>query len=712
MSAIPSNPSRREFLHTAAVAGGGLLVGFALPGRWTAAAEAGSAPFKPNAFIRIGSDDSITLVVSMAEMGQGVLTSLPQLLAEELEANWGRIHVEQAPVDPAYNNPLFGMQGTGGSSSVKAFWEPLRHAGAAAREMLISAAAATWGVERSTCHARDGAVHHASGKTLSYGALAARAAQVPVPVDPPLKDAKDFRIVGKPLLRLDSPGKINGSARFGLDVQVPGLLTAVIARAPAIGAKVTSFDAGRAKAVAGVKHVVQIDAGIAVVADGFWAAKAGRDALEVNWDSGTISSLSSKGIREAMLERLKTPGLVARNEGDVSTANPTAPLEAVYEAPYLAHACMEPMNATASVTDAGVEIWAPTQASGVNRAVVAKITGVPPERVNVTTTLLGGGFGRRFAQDFVIAAVQASKAVGAPVKVVYTREDDMRGLFYRPAAVARIRSGVDAAGRPAFLDARVACPSVRQASGMGPPTGLDETAVEGLHEWPYATPHVHIEWAQHEPGVGVWFWRSVGNSQNAFFAESFIDELAHAAKQDPVAYRRALLGSHPRHLAVLELAAAKAGWGTPVAKGHARGVAVCESFGSYVAEVVEASLRPDGTPRIHRVVCAVDCGMMVNPGIVRRQVQSAVIYGLSAALHGEITIEGGRVQQKNFDDYPVLRIDEAPTIEVHLVSSTENPTGIGEPGTPPIAPALANALFALTGKRVRRLPFKPGDFAA
>jgi isoquinoline 1-oxidoreductase beta subunit len=364
------------------------------------------------------------------------------------------------------------------------------------------------------------------------------------------------------------------------------------------------------------------------------------------------------------------------------------------------------------VTDAGVDIWAPTQASGVNRAVVAKMTGIPPERINVTTTLLGGGFGRRFAQDFVIAAVQVSKAVGAPVKVIYTREDDMRGLHYRPASVVRVRGGLDGAGKPALLDARVACPSVMQASGMGPPTGLDESSVEGLREWPYATPHVHVEWAQHEPGVGVWFWRSVGNSQNAFFAESFIDELAHAAKQDPFAYRRELLAQHPRHRAVLELAAAKAGWGSPLPKGRARGIAVCESFESYVAEVVEASLRPDGTPRIHRVVCAVDCGMTVNPGIVRRQVQSAVIFGLSAALHGEITLEAGRVQQKNFDDYPVVRIDEAPPIEVHLVESSEKPTGIGEPATPPLAPALGNALFALTGKRVRRLPFKAGDFSA
>jgi isoquinoline 1-oxidoreductase subunit beta len=413
-----------------------------------------------------------------------------------------------------------------------------------------------------------------------------------------------------------------------------------------------------------------------------------------------------------MLGRLKSEGIVGRTEGDVATAKPATTLEATYEAPYLAHACMEPMNCTASVTSSGVDIWAPTQAAGVNRMVIAKFVGVPPEKVSVTTTLLGGGFGRRFAQDFVIAAVQISKSVGAPVKVVFMREDDMRAQFYRPASVARLRGGIDASGKPALLDARIACSSISQVSGMGPQTGLDETAVEGVREWPYATPNIRVEWAQYEPGVGVWYWRSVGNSQNAFFAESFIDELAHAARQDPFEYRRALLEQHPRHRAVLELAAKQAGWGSQLPKGRARGIAVCESFNSYVAEVVEVSLRPDGTPRLHRVVCAVDCGMTVNPGIVRRQAQSAVVFALSAALHGEITVDGGRIQQKNFDDYPVARMDEVPPIEVHLVSSTEKPTGIGEPATPPLAPALANALFALTGRRVRRLPIKVGDFAA
>jgi isoquinoline 1-oxidoreductase subunit beta len=344
--------------------------------------------------------------------------------------------------------------------------------------------------------------------------------------------------------------------------------------------------------------------------------------------------------------------------------------------------------------------------------VIAKVVGVPPEKVSVTTTMLGGGFGRRFAQDFVIAAVQVSKAVSAPVKVVFTREDDMPAQFYRPASVARLRGGLDMLGKPALLDVRIACPSISQVSGMGPATGLDDTAVEGVREWSYATPNIRVEWAQYEPGIGVWYWRSVGNSQNAFFAESFIDELAHAARQDPFEYRRALLDQHPRHKGVLELAAKQAGWGAPLPKGRARGIAVCESFGSYVAEVVEVSLQPGGLPRLHRVVCAVDCGMTVNPGIVRRQVQSAVVFALSAALHGEITVDGGRIQQKNFDDYPVARIDEVPPIEVHLVPSTEKPTGIGEPATPPLAPALANALFALTGKRVRRLPFKTGDFAA
>ena len=709
------NRSRREFLQTTAAVGGGMMVGFFVPAAtFAAAAAATSAPeaFRPNAYIRIASNDEVTLIVGMAEMGQGVLTAIPQLLAEELDADWRKVRVEQAPVDPAFNNPLFGVQGTGGSTSVRALWEPMRQAGATAREMLITAAADTWAVDRATCTAREGFVRHSSGKKLSYGSLAARAAAVAVPANAPLKDPKSFRILGKALKRLDSPGKINGTARFGLDVKTDGLLTAVIAHPPVIGAKVVSFDATRAKAISGVKSVVQVDGGVAVVATGFWAAKSGRDALDVKWDVDAKPELSSNSIRSAMLERLKAPGVVARSEGDVAGAKAAETLDATYEAPYLAHACMEPMNCTASVTADGVEIWAPTQASGVNRSVIAKVMGMSPERIKVTTTMLGGGFGRRFAQDFVIAAVQVSKAVSAPVKVVYTREDDMKAQFYRPASIVHLRGGIDAAGLPVFLDTRVTCSSVSQAGGSSLKDGLDDAAVEGLKDWPYATPNVHVEWAQHEPGVGVWFWRSVGNSQNVFFAESFIDELAHAAKKDPFEYRRALLDKNPRHKAVLELAAERAGWHKPPPAGRARGIAVSESFGSYVAEVVEASLGADGAPRVHRVVCAVDCGVHVNPGIIRRQLQSAIIFGLSAALHGEISLKDGRVEQKNFDDYAVVRMNEAPLIEVHLVPSNEKPGGVGEPGTPPSAPALANALFALTGKRIRRLPLKADDLRA
>lgn len=711
MNITPLNPSRRTFLHTTALAGGGLLVGFVIPGCVRAGSTtAPTQSFKPNSFIRITPDNRITVIVSMAEMGQGVLTSIPQLVAEELEVDWQTLHFEQAPVDPVYSNPAFGLQGTGGSTSIKAFWEPMRQAGAAAREMLITAAAETWRVDHSTCHARASAVHHASGKSLTYGQLAAKAAQVPAPGKVKLKDPKDFRLLGQPKLRLDSPSKINGTAQFGMDVKLPGLLTALIARAPVIGAQVVSFDAAQTKSMPGVRHVVQVDAGVAVVAEGYWAAKTARDALTVHWGSSDQAGLSSDTLRAAMLKRLDEPGMVARNEGDIAALKPASTVEALYEAPYLAHACMEPMNCTASVSANGVEIWAPTQASGVNRAVVAKVTGFRPEQIIVHTTLLGGGFGRRFAQDFVVSAVLISKAIAAPVKLVYTREDDMKAQFYRPAALVKLSCGLDHDANPVSFTAKAVCSSVGQAAGFNKPGTLDPAAVEGLSDWPYDTANRHIEWMPYEPGIGVWFLRSVGNSQNGFFAESFADELAHAAGQDPYQYRRRLLTKHPRHLAVLELAAQKADWGQALPQGRARGIAVLESFGSYVAEVVEVSLGTDGTPRVHRVVCAVDCGMTVNPGIVTRQMQSAIVFGLSAALHGEITIKDGAVVQSNFNDYPVVRMSEAPPIEVHILASTAPPSGVGEPGTPPLAPALANALFALTGKRVRRLPLNAGDF--
>ena len=702
MAAPVINESRRDFLKSGAVMGGGLVIGFVLPGA-ARFAEAATPPFQPNAYIRVSPDNVVTVIVGLSEMGQGVLTAIPMLVAEELEADWSKIRIEQAPADPAFANPIFKKQVTGGSTSVLGQWEPMRKAGATAREMLIAAAADTWKVDRSTCRAESGKVIHASGKKLTYGQLANKAATLPAPAAVALKEPKDFKLLGKGAKRLDSPGKVNGTAQFGMDVRLSGMLTAVVARSPVAGGKVASFSADKTKPMPGVKHVVQIDSGIAVVANGYWAAKQGRDALEIKWIEGANAALSSADISKAMSESADKGGVVARKDGDVSAATAAKKLEAVYEVPYLAHACMEPMNCTAWVKPDSVEIWTGTQAQGINQTVLSKVAGVKPEQVKVNTMLLGGGFGRRFGQDFAVDAVLISKAVGGPVKLIYSREDDMKGHFYRPAAQVKFRGGLDAAGHPVMYSARVSCSSVFQAAGFPLTNDLDQTAVEGLKEWPYDCPNVQVEWSRYEPGIGVWFWRSVGHSQNFFFSESFIDEMAVAAGKDPFEYRRGLLTQRPRHRAALELAASKAGWGSPLAAGRARGIAVCESFGSMVAEVAEVSL-VDGKVKVHRVVCAVDCGMTVNPDIVRRQMESAIIFGLSAALYGKITIKDGRVEQSNFHDYPVVRMNETPQVEVHIVPSGEKPGGVGEPGTPPIAPALCNALFALTGKRIRTLP--------
>lgn len=701
-----SGMDRRAFLRQSIAAAGGLVVALQWPAGRAAAAAAAAAggPFAPNAFIRIGSDDRVTIIVSMAEMGQGVRTALPMILAEELDADWASIHVEQAPVDAVYNHPLFHMQGTGGSSSVRAFYTPLRTAGAAARAMLVEAAAARWQVNAADCHTASGHVIGPAGQRLSYGALALDAAKLTPPDAPTLKSSADFRLIGHDVPRTDTADKVRGRTTFGLDVELPGLLTAVIAQPPSLGATLTSFDASRALAVKGVRHVVAIGAGVAVVADGFYAARKGRDALTVRWDESAGAGVSSASLHADMVAQLDADGaLVAKEVGDVRAAQGTR-LEATYAAPYLAHACMEPMNATAHVMADRCEVYAPTQAPGPHRAMVAGLLGMAPEQVSITQTFLGGGFGRRFCPDFIRAAVETSKACGAPVKVVYTREDDMRAQYYRPAAVARLRATLGSDGLPLAFDARAVAASIARASGMGKADALDGAAVEGLASWPYRTPNLRVDWVEHRQGPGVWFWRSVGSSQNAFFSECFIDELAHAAGQDPYAYRRALLADQPRLLQVLDVAAREAGWGTPLKAGHARGIAVAESFSSYVAEVVEVSLEADGTPRVHKVFAAVDCGTVVNPGIVRRQVQSGVIFGLSAALGQAITLTAGRVEQGNFDTYPVVRMPQAPVIDVHLVASTEAPTGIGEPGTPPLAPALANALFVLTGRRVRSLP--------
>ena len=717
--------SRRDFLKTGATAGAGLTIAIYLPGcrrgepEAAGAAVAAAQPtFLPNAWVRVGPDGWTTVMVDRSEMGQGVTTSLPMLVAEELDADWRKVRIEQAPAAEEYINPAFGLQGTGGSTSVRIGFKPLREAGAKARAMLISAAAATWGVDARDLKTEKGVVIGPGGKKLTYGALADKAATMPVPETVALKDPKDWKLIGTNVGRLDLVPKVTGKAGFGIDATAPGMLTAVVARPPVFGGKVKSFDATAAKASPGVKQVVQIGSGIAVVADGYWNAKKGRDALKVEWDNGPAGGASSESIRQKFVAMSSRAGVTARNDGNApaALARGAKRIEAVYEVPYLAHACMEPMNTAAHVRSDGVTVWSPTQfqmGRGIGaKGIAAKVAGVPEEKVEVITTYLGGGFGRRFELDFVIEAVEASKAVGAPVKVVWSREDDTQHDFYRPATYNKLAAALDKDGAPVAWTHRIVGPSImaRFEPVFGPlPKGIDGSSVEAAVDLPYELPNVKVEWVRADVGVPVGFWRSVGNSQNAFIVESFIDELAHAAGKDPYEFRRGLLEKHPRHKAVLELAAEKAGWGRPLPEGRARGIALQESFGSWVAEVAEVSVSPEGKPKVHRIVCAVDCGTVVNPDIVAAQMESAIVYGLSAALSGEITLKDGRVVQGNFDTYPVLRMSEMPVVEVHLVKNSEAPGGVGEPGTPPAAPAVCNAIFALTGKRVRKLPIRPDE---
>lgn len=713
MSAVPSvDEGRRDFLRTSGAAA--LVVGFTLPlapRRTDAATATPTTTFAPNAWVRITPDSRVTVVCGSAEMGQGVLTAIPMLVAEELDADWRRVRVEQAPVDQAYANPMFGMQATGGSTTVRAHWEPLRKAGAAAREMLVAAAAAQWKLPADRLRTENSFVMAPDGRRLAYGALVAAASKQPVPAAPKLKDDKSLRLLGQPLRRLDTPMKVDGSARFGIDAQLDGALVAVMARAPQPGARPVKVDDAKARAVKGVKQVLTIPSGVAVLADGYWAAKKGRDALVIQWDLGAAAGLSSQNVSAMLAEGAMNAPAVARAAGNLrdAVAASAVSVESQYEAPYLAHACMEPMNCTAWVKGDEVEIWAGTQSQGPAQGILGQVAQVTPAKVKVNTLLLGGGFGRRFAPDFTIDATLLSKLSGRPVKLIYTREDDMAAGFYRPASVARFEGAVDAKGRVTLLRCGVGSPSIMAASGFMkiPDNGVDQFALEGIEDHPYDIENQRIAYGRVEPGPQVWFWRSVGHSQNVFFIESFIDELAAAAKADPYEFRRAMLGKSPRHKGVLELAAQKAGWGQPLPAGVARGIAVAQSFGSYVAEVAEVSVAADGTPRVHRVVAAVDCGKTVNPEIIRRQIEGGIVYGLSAALYGRITFKDGRVEQGNFNDYPVLRMNEMPKVEVHILPSTESPGGIGEPGTPPIAPAVTNAIFAATGKRVRTLPIDP-----
>lgn len=713
MSAI-RNLSRRGFLKAGALVGGGLILGVRLP---ALGQPAKAAAFAPNAFVRIGPDESVTVVVNHSEMGQGPYTSVPMLVAEELDADWSKVRYEPAPVDPAYNHSVYGIQMTGGSSSTWSEWDRVRKAGAAARLMLITAAADTWQVEPASCKTEAGrVVHPASQRSLSYGQLVEKAARLKPPQDAPLKDPKDFKIVGKPTKRLDTPEKTNGQAIFGLDVTVPGMLVALVARPPVFGGQVKSFTADRAKAVPGVRHVVQIERGVAVVADGFWPAKLGRDALEVAWDDGPLAELDSRAQGRQYAELAQKPGAVARKDGDAAgaLAGAAKTLEAAYDLPYLAHATMEPMNCVADVRADRCEVWTGTQFQTVDRDLAARDAGLRPEQVTLHTTLLGGGFGRRAVPDshFVREAVQTSKAVKAPVKVIWTREDDTRGGYYRPRAYHTVRAGLDAAGNPVAWQQRIVCQSFIAGTpfeGAVIKNGVDQTAVEGSSDIPYHIPNVLVDWQQAPSGVPTLWWRSVGHSHAAFVVETFLDELAHAAGKDPFEYRRALLDKHPRHKRVLETVAGKAGWMTPLPVGHGRGLAVHESFGSYVAHVAEVSVSPQGKVRVHRVVCAVDCGPVVNPDTVRAQLEGGTVFGLTAALYSEITFEKGRVKQRNFHDYPMLRMNETPEIEAHIVPSTDKMGGVGEPGVPSVAPAVANAIFAVTGKRLRKLPIRPED---
>lgn len=711
-------PTRRGLIKSVVLTGAGLSIGLRLDRGRAFAGEVSSEPWEANAFVRIGTDDLVTVMVKHIEFGQGVGTGLPTIVAEELDAAWRQMRFEHAPADETrYNNILMGpVQGTGGSTAVANSWQQLRQAGATARALLVAAAAQEWGVPATQITVENGRVHHApSGRSSGFGALTATAATLPVPEEVPLKDPKDFKLIGKPHLpKLDTAAKSDGSARFTQDLYLPDMSTALVAHGPRFGAKVKSFDGTAALKIRGVQKVVQIPTGVAVLADGFWAAKKGREALHVEWDESGAETRGDRDLEQEYGALLDEPGAEAKSRGDVEAALSAAAkvLEMDYTFPFLAHAPMETLDYVVHLEKDRCRAWGGAQIQTLEKGTIAQVVGLPAEKVELVTMLGGGSFGRRATPTcdvaFEAACIAKAAGTGKPIKLVWTREDDIRGGYYRPLYRHRLRAGLDGDGNLLAWHHRIVGQSIVSSTLFESALvqdGIDATSVEGARGLPYAVENFLNDLHSPKVGVPVLWWRSVGHTHNGYSTENFFDHVAREAGKDPYEWRRELLGEHPRHRAVLDLAAQKAGWGKPLAAGRARGLALHESFGSIAAQVAEISVDPDGMPKVERVVCAVDCGIAINPDIIVAQMESGIGYGLNAALFGEIRLDRGRVVESNFHDYRPLRIQEMPRIEVHIVPSGEAPTGVGEPGVPPIAPAVANAYLAATGKTVRRLPF-------
>jgi isoquinoline 1-oxidoreductase beta subunit len=710
--------ARSSFLRATAIAGGGLLLDVSLP--FTARrAEAAMNSTPIGAWIKISPDNTISIYAPQSEMGQGVMTSLPMLVAEELDADWAHVVVDAPQVDKAYNNPPFQTMATGGSSAIRGFFLPLRQAGASARAMLVGAAATQWNVPASELRTSKSMVYHdASKRSATYGSLASAAATIPPPEKSALKPREAWTLIGKPVPRVDTSAKVQGKAGFGIDVKVPGMVYAAIRHAPVFGATISSIDDAPIKGFKGPHQVLNLETAAVVVSDRYYRAKKAVEALKISYTGGD-TSLSSAKIEGKLRAGMSEKPVIATTVGDADGALKSASkvISAEYHAPYLAHATMEPMNCTASVTKTSCEVWAPSQAPGPLAGLAAKMTGLPPSAIKIHTTYLGGGFGRRFNLDFAAEAIQISTMIGKPVKVVWSREEDIQHDWFRPTSLTQLKGGLDASGNLVAWQQRIVTPSIIVSNPQlgfppPPPDKPDSFSVEGCADKKYAIPNFTVDTVMKNFAVPVFFWRSVGNSQNGFFFESFMDEMASAAGKDPLEFRRPLLAKEARHLNVLEMAAKLGDWGKPLAKGRGRGIALHESFGSIVGEVAEVSVDAKKKLRVHRIACVVDCGTYVNPNTVEAQMQSAMIYGLTAALYGEITIDKGRVAQNNFYDYPMVHLAEAPHMDVQIVQNTENPGGVGEPGTPPVAPAVANAIFAATGTRVRSLPFVRHGFTA